>query len=239
MRLVLSVAAATAIVAAGCTSAAPRSNHDVLRQILVSLVQLRAELDGEDRRSGSGVVIASDPQSSRCWIITTRHLVDPPRPRRLLARVGDHRGSFSAEVVTVSQELDLAILSIHGVAPPAVTLKETTGLGQEVWVAGFPWGRRLTIARGVVSQLGGEGDEMQLTGAVRMVDASVSYGTSGGGVFEVSTGSLIGIVEGYRTARVALPQSPESVLHIPVPGETTVVSSAGVRRLLSSAGLGR
>jgi hypothetical protein len=72
-----------------------------------------------------------------------------------------------------------------------------------------------------------------------MVDAPVSYGASGGGVFEVSTGLLVGIVEGYRTARVALPNAPESVLHVPMPGETTVVASAGVRRFLSSAGLGR
>lgn len=35
-----------------------------------------------------------------------------------------------------------------------------------------------------------------------MVDASVSYGASGGGVFDARTGGLIGLVEGYRTARV-------------------------------------
>ena len=232
-------AAVTAVAVAGCVSAAPHSDRDVLPRILKSIVQLRAELDGDDRRSGSGVVIASDPQSSRCWIITTRHLVEPPKPRRLSARVPDHGGSLSAEVVKISDELDLAILSVQGVAPPAVTLREITGLGQDVWVVGFPWGRRLTVVRGVVSQLGGDGDEMRLEGPARMVDASVSYGASGGGVFEVSTGLLVGIVEGYRTARVALPHAPESVIHVPVPGETTVVASAGIRRFLSSAGLGR
>jgi serine protease Do len=233
------VAVVTAVAMAGCASAELRSDRDVLPRILPSIVQLGLELDGGDRRSGSGVVIASDPQSSRCWVITTRHLVEPPRPRHLSARVPDHLGNLSAEVVKVSDDLDLALLSIAGVAPPAVTLKEVTGLGQDVWVVGFPWGRRLTVVRGVVSQLGGAGDEARLEGPARMVDAAVSYGASGGGVFEVSTGLLIGIIEGYRTARVALPQAPDSVLHVPVPGETTVVSSAGIRRFLSSAGLGR
>lgn len=233
------VAAVTAVAVAGCLSAAPRADRDVLSRILASIVQLRAELEGDERRSGSGVVIASDPQSSRCWIITTRHLVEPTRPRRLSVRVPDHSGSLSAEVVRISEELDLAVLSVAGVAPPAATLKDVTGLGQDVWVVGFPWGRRLTVVRGVVSQLGSDGDEMRLEGTARMIDASVSYGASGGGVFEVSTGLLVGIVEGYRTARVALPQAPESMLHVPVPGETTVVSSAGIRRFLSSAGLGR
>ena len=67
-------------------------------------------------------------------------LVGPPGPRRLSARVPDHRGSLSAEVVKVSDELDLAILSVQGVAPPAVTLKEITGLGQDVWVVLIPVG---------------------------------------------------------------------------------------------------
>jgi hypothetical protein len=232
-------AAVTAVAVAGCATVDPRTDRDTLPGIVASIVQLRAELDGDDRRSGSGVVVASDPQSSRCWIITTRHLLEPTRPRRLFARLAGHRGSLDAEVVKISDELDLAILAVRGVAPPAVTLKDVTGLGQDVWVAGFPWGRRLTVVRGVVSQLAGDADEAPLRGPARMVDASVSYGTSGGGVFEVSTGSLVGIVEGYRTARVTLPKAPESVLHVPVPGETTVISSAGIRRFLSSAGLDR
>jgi S1-C subfamily serine protease len=234
------LAAALSVVAvAGCASVEPRSDRDGLSRVLASIVQLRAELDGADRRAGSGVVVASDPRRARCWVITTRHLLEPTRPRRLLVRVPGHHGSLSAEVFKISDEQDLAILSVEGIAPPAVTLKDVTALGQAVWVAGFPWGRRLTVARGVVSQLTGDGDEARLEGPAGMVDASVSYGASGGGVFEVSTGLLIGIVEGYRTARVALPNAPESVLHVPVPGETTVISSAGVRRFLSSAGLGR
>jgi hypothetical protein len=182
-------------------------------------------------------VVASDPTATRCWVITTRHLLHPKRPARLVVRFPGLEESLSADVVKISDDLDLAILSVHGAAPPAVTLKDVTGLGRDVWVAGFPWGRRLTVVRGVVSQLSGDGHEARLEGPVGMVDASVSYGASGGGVFEVSTGSLVGIVESYRTARVTLPHAPESAFHVPVPGETTVISSAGVRRFLASAGL--
>jgi serine protease Do len=232
------LAAVATLALAGCASVDARSDHDLLERILPSVVQLRADLDGDDRRAGSGVVIAADPRGPRCWVVTTRHLLQPTAPRQLSVRVAGHRATLTAEVVKVSDEVDLAIVSVEGIAPPPVALKDVARLGQAVWVAGFPWGRRLTLVRGVVSQIGGE-DDARLEGPVRMVDASVSYGTSGAGVFEVSTGSLIGIVEGYRTARVALPHAPENVLHVPVPGETTVVSAAGVRRLLSSAGLGR
>jgi hypothetical protein len=51
-------AAVIAIAVAGCASAEPRSGRDLLPRILASIVQLRVELDGDDRRSGSGVVIA-------------------------------------------------------------------------------------------------------------------------------------------------------------------------------------
>jgi len=232
--------ALTVVALAGCAGPVEhRSERDALPRMLASIVQLRAELEGDDRRSGSGVVIASDPRTSRCWVITTRHLVAPPAPKRLSARVPDHPGILNAEVVKVSDVLDLALLAVQGVAPPSVELKEASGLGQDIWVAGFPWGGRLTVVRGVVSQLASDGEEVRLEGPVRMVDAPVSYGASGGGVFEVSSGLLIGIVEGYRTARVALPNSPDSVLHVPMPGETTVVSSAGIRHFIASAGLDR
>jgi hypothetical protein len=53
------LAVGVAVVAlAGCVSAAPRSDRDGLPRILASIVQLRVELEGDDRRSGSGVVIA-------------------------------------------------------------------------------------------------------------------------------------------------------------------------------------
>jgi S1-C subfamily serine protease len=239
MRRAVAVAAVAAVAVTGCTSlAAPPDRRATLERIIASSVQLRGELEGNGRRSGSGVVIASEASPARCWILTTKHLLQPNRPRRILAIVPGHREPLAVEIVAVSDDLDLAIVTVQGIAPPAVTLKDTTRLGEDVWVVGFPWGRRLTVASGVVSQVGGA-DDTHLEGPARMVDASVSYGASGGGVFEAATGALVAIVEGYRTARVTLPHAPESVLHIPVPGETTVVSAAGIRKFLATAGLDR
>jgi hypothetical protein len=84
---------------------------------------------------------------------------------------------------------------------------------------------------GVVSQLAQEG---VVEGSASMVDAPVSYGASGGGVFDRATGQLVGIVEGYRTARVKVSGSPERTVDIPFPGETTVVSAAAIRRFLAT-----
>ena len=118
-----------------------------------------------------------------------------------------------------------------------VTLKDTVRLGDEVRVVGFPWGRRLTVVSGIVSQIAGADGETATTGAARMIDASVSYGASGGGVFDAPTGALVGIVEGYRTARITLQTVPEKTVDVPVPGETTVIPAATIRSFLVGAGL--
>jgi hypothetical protein len=94
------------------------------------------------------------------------------------------------------------------------------------------------VVSGVVSQVTSPEGEAGVDGLVRMVDASVSYGASGGGVFDMRTGGLVGIVEGYRTARVSMPKDPGSTLEVPVPGETRVVSSGAIMRFLEGAGLG-
>jgi S1-C subfamily serine protease len=128
-------------------------------------------------------------------------------------------------------------LRVDGVRLSPVRLRATVRLGDPVWVIAFPWGRRSTVVSGVVSQLAAEGGDSALEGAVSMVDASVSYGASGGGVFDAQTGELIGLVESHRTARVTMPEARDRSLEIPVPGETTVVSVVAIRTFLSKTTL--
>jgi S1-C subfamily serine protease len=142
-------------------------------------------------------------------------------------------------VTALSSESDLALLETEGVLLPPARLKETARLGDDVWVVAFPWGRRQTIVGGVVSQIGSEAGESLVEGPARMVDASVSYGASGGGVFDAATGELIGLVESYRTARVTPPGQTEQVIEIPVAGETTLISSVSILRFIERSGFAR
>jgi hypothetical protein len=72
-----------------------------------------------------------------------------------------------------------------------------------------------------------------------MVDASVSYGSSGGGVYDAGSGGLIGLVEGYRTARVTS-QGSESpwYIDVPMPGHTLVTPLEDIKRFLADTGHG-
>jgi S1-C subfamily serine protease len=232
-------AAALAVVLAvsGCAAGDLVSRRgDALRAIIGPCVQLRTERDGA-RRAGSGVVIAGDPVAHRSWIITTRHLFEPAAPQQLWVQPTGGGRRLRGVLRALSEEADLAVVEIEGRALPVARLQDTVRLGDEVRVVAFPWGRRLTVVSGIVSQLTSEESEVAIEGTARLVDASVSYGTSGGGVFDVASGTLVAVVESYRTARVALPTQPGRTLDLPVPGETTVIGAPVIRRFLESAGV--
>ena len=232
------VCMALGLTVSGCGALAGSSERgDVIRRILPSAVQLRTEREGGARRAASGVVVASDARANRCWILTTRHFLDPSVRQDVSVSTPIRKGRAKAVVKTVSQDLDLAVIEVEGISLPPVKLKEVVRLGDEIWIAAFPWGRQLTVVSGVVSQLKADDGEFSIEGTIRMVDASVSYGASGGGVFDAETGALIGIVEGYRTAQMSLPDRPDRVLQLPVAGETLVISARSIMDFLVASGL--
>lgn len=227
------VLAAGAALAAGCAST-PGDRTPIMRQALASTVQLGAEREGGGRRWASGVVVGSD-ETGRSWVLTTRHFLEPAVGQRLFALVPGVKGRVPARVVATSPDSDLALLAVEGMVLPPVRFQESARLGDSVWVVSFPWGRRLTVVSGIVSQIAGDDGEVALEGPVRLVDAPAAYGTSGGGVFDAVTGRLIGIVESYRTARVTFGGTPERGVDIPWPGETTVLAVPAIRAFLERA----
>ena len=228
----------TLLLAGGCaTGGRPPSRGDVIRQILPATVQLRCERDGGGRRAASGVLLARDGATRRAWIVTTRHFLEPMAPQKVSVAAGP-QARLSAKVVTVSERADLALLEVAGIDSTPARLKASVQLGDEVWVVAFPWGRRMTLSSGVVSQVVGD-TGVEYEGAARMVDVSVSYGASGGGVFDAQTGGLVGLIESYRTARVSVQGNPERVIEVPVPGETTLISADAIRGFIAEAGLER
>jgi hypothetical protein len=93
----------------------------------------------------------------------------------------------------------------------------------------------MTLVGGIVSQVNGDQAGDRDTAPRLIVDASVSYGSSGGGVYDERTGRLVGLIEGYRTARVSFPGDASFYIDVPLPGETYVVPLADIRRFLLDA----
>lgn len=221
------------------------TREQVLQGILPSSVQIVLDLGGQRFRTGSGVVIAARPvpQGSECFVLTSGHtfarlsgleaihvLLDRHRGegRKAPAAVLAQRDDDTVDLALLSVKTDRCFTARFG-APPA--------LGDPIWIVSFPWGRNMMVVSGIVSQLNVEEPSDTETASRLMVDASVSYGGSGGGVYEAGTGRLMGLVEGYRTARVSLKGDAESrYIDVPVPGETFVTPLALIRRFLSEAG---
>jgi S1-C subfamily serine protease len=225
------------LTGAGClspTRAPDRS--DLIRRILASTVQLRSERDGEIRRAASGVVVAMDLRSQRTWIVTARHFVDPSPPQNIYVRLPGRISVVPGTLAFMSPDRDLALIEAQYLDVVPARLKMEASLGDDILVVAFPWGQRFTVVQGVVSQVS---TLASITGPARMVDASVSYGSSGGGVFDAKTGELVGIVESYRIANVTIPEIKERVLEVPVAGETTLISAPAILRLVVDSGLSR
>jgi serine protease Do len=235
---------ALAVAAAGCSSI-PATNDGpaVIRRILASTVQLRSEREGGVHRAASGVCVATDPASRRAWILTVRHFLGPSRPQQVSVRRPGETAELPAVVFAMSDEelgLDIAIVETQDAGFVPVRLKrDPSNLGDGALVISFPWGQRLTVVQGIVSQLVGGSGESLVSGAARMVDAHVSYGSSGGGVFDARTGDLIGIVETYRTAKITIPELNDRAIEVPVPGETVLVPAPVLLQFVRDFGLER
>ena len=220
------------------------ADEQVLERILPSAVQVVLEQpDGRRFRTASGVIIAARPESKECFVLTAGHTFSgAARDKSPYVFFGSHEGrraKVAASVLAVkdTEAFDLCLLKAETDRCPPARVKRLANLGEWAWVVGFPWGRTLSLARGVVSQIDVTDPSERPRDARLMVDASVSYGASGAGVYEARTGTLIGVVEGYSTARVSS-QGGEApwYIDVPVPGQTLVTSLRAISRFLEENG---
>jgi serine protease Do len=235
-------------VGAGCAVApvAPPTREHTLRQVLPSAVQVVLEQEGRRVRSGSGVALAArpSPQGTDCFVLTSGHtLARGTGQEAVYVLLGRHEGRGLKVRATIlaqrdTSDLDLGLLRVSGGPCTPTQFGEPPTLGEEIWVVAFPWGRHLTLVSGIVSQVNREAPIDATEPAPQlMVDASVSYGSSGGGVYEARRGRLVGLVDSYRTARVSLPgETAPHYIDVPSPGETNVTSLGDIRRFLMEAG---
>ncbi len=218
----------------------------VVQRALRESVRVEVTVGGKVARAASGVVIAVEGKTS--YVLTNAHVVqrdglkgpatfavviERPRLYRLRARVV-HEGKAPDE--------DLALLEIEGEALSAVTIaaENEVDVGDDVVVIGAPYGRSLSASSGIVSQLELDEQDSRVQRGMK-TDAPIGYGASGGGVFEVPGGRLVGLVEGYRTAKVNFGgiANDDFSFDVPMPGETFLAPPTKIRNFILRAGLGK
>ncbi len=230
----------------------PDGRQGVIDRIVAASAKVTVEQDGSQLGAGSGVVVASRYEGlgreAVSYVLTAAHLLEGKEGASVFVRFSGQPGANGRFAATVpsrgrSDGLDLALLRVPGIAVQAIAFPANDGvrLGEEILVVGFPWGKRMGLFSGIVSQVPVRGEEdgvLEKGEPTIVVDAASSKGVSGGGVFRTTTGSLLGIVEGYQTASIAIKGNSQTYsLKVPLPGETFVVPIGQIRHFLDKAGM--
>ena len=141
--------------------------------------------------AGSGVIISSDG-----YILTCAHVVDGASS--ITVTIDDK--DYTATLVGEDTTSDVAVIKIDatGLTPATVGDSDSLKVGQSVMAVGNPLGELGgTVTGGMISALNRsvtiQGSSSVNTMSLIQMDASVSPGNSGGGLFNMN-GELIGIV---------------------------------------------
>ena len=141
--------------------------------------------------AGSGVIISSDG-----YILTCAHVVDGAST--ITVTIGDK--DYTATLVSEDTTSDIAVIKIDadGLTPATVGNSDSLKVGQSVMAVGNPLGELGgTVTGGMISALNRsvtiQGSSSVNTMSLIQMDASVSPGNSGGGLFNMN-GELVGIV---------------------------------------------
>ena len=141
--------------------------------------------------AGSGVIISSDG-----YILTCAHVVSGAS--NITVSIGDK--DYPATLVGEDTTSDIAVVKVDatGLTPATVGNSDSLKVGESVMAVGNPLGELGgTVTSGIVSALNRsvtiQGTNSTNTMSLIQMDASVSPGNSGGGLFNMN-GELVGIV---------------------------------------------
>jgi len=199
----LALAAAAFVTACARTPPAPDDRYTQLyRQLHPSVVLLTMQIPADDPKRkgkwddayGTGVIVGSGEWGTR--ILTAAHVVDDAR--NLRATIGDAGNAFPVKILARSNDDDdLALLAIDGrnLVPVRLAAHDDLAPGSAIGVLGYPipdafndehLGTTVSLYAGRVASV--------RKGAIE-VDVPIIPGESGGPVFAVDTGEVIGLAE--------------------------------------------
>lgn len=137
--------------------------------------------------AGSGVLISEDG-----YIVTNNHVVE--NATEINVTLNDSR-EFSARVIGLDSDTDLALLKIDGSGFPTLTIGDSDALKVGEWVlaVGNPFNLTSTVTAGIVSaKARGMGANKGGIESFIQTDAAINAGNSGGALIN-ARGELVGI----------------------------------------------
>ena len=185
------------------------SDQDQLQQLFGNMFGQRAQPQGVQMASGSGVIISPDG-----YIVTNNHVVE--KADKITVATNDHR-TFQAKVIGTDPNTDLALIKVEATNLPIVKFgnSDDAKVGEWVLAVGNPFNLTSTVTAGIVSAKGrnigiignednqdenpyGRSSQGQPRAANKAIesfiqtDAAINPGNSGGALVNTK-GELIGI----------------------------------------------
>ena len=134
--------------------------------------------------SGTAFAVSTDG-----ILLTNEHVIDECSTIIL----AQESNEFPATVLVSDKDLDLAVLKANIETSPLNISSQSISLMQDIFVAGFPFGDKLStslkVTRGIVSSMTGIGSNEKLF----QIDAAIQPGNSGGPIYSTS-GEVVGVV---------------------------------------------
>lgn len=144
--------------------------------------------------AGSGAIVVGD------YVATNAHVIlgSDGRPyETVFVTVGDDDRRYAVQVVSYSQNEDIAILAFTGEKPPLVYGERllmrsalSVKAGEEVFTIGNPNNMGLNVSKGIISRAA-ERDTMGRV--VLRTNMTINHGNSGGPLFDAQ-GNLLGLM---------------------------------------------
>jgi S1-C subfamily serine protease len=161
-------AAAIAVVAAASAAAfMPRQGHAqgrnprsaTVQKVYPSAVRIHVAAAGQVVRSASGIAFARD--GDRTYVLTNAHVVDRSaswqEPVELRVLASGTKEPLGGRVVARGRapDCDVAVVEVRGARLPVTPLAsdDALDLGVDLVVIGAPFGKSLSVAAGIVSQV--------------------------------------------------------------------------------------
>jgi len=126
-------------------------------------------------------------------VILTNHHVVAGNNRRMEVRLNSGE-RFPARVLSLHQEIDLAILKVDAQGLPAAMIADSRNLrvGQLVFAVGHPWGQPYVVTSGIISALARVVTQPGKEFPIIRSDSLLAPGNSGGPLVNAA-GGVVGI----------------------------------------------
>lgn len=169
------------------------SISDICDSARPSIISIWTEHSGKPYNQGSGFIISKDG-----LILTNFHVIDKADTYTAGADYLKYNEFLKLEIVAYDKEYDIALMQIDGGGdwPPLPLKPGVVKQGDRVLAMGYPEEAteddtvQLTITYGIVSRISNDENHNPL---IIQTDAFITYGSSGGPLWDVDAGGVVGI----------------------------------------------